>query len=45
MLAHPGKDDGVSSMSCDLRMFQTECDKLREMCFRQLEEKGNKDEA
>lgn len=36
LLSHTGMDDSVSSMSCDLRMFQTECDKLREICLRQL---------
>lgn len=45
LLAHTGKDDGVDSMSCDLMMFRRECDRLREICFRQLEKRNDKNEA
>ena len=45
LLAHTGKDDAVSSMSCDLMMFRRECDKLREICFQQLKKRNDKNEA
>jgi hypothetical protein len=38
LLSYTGQYDAVSSMSCDLMMFKKECDKLHEICFRQLDE-------
>lgn len=40
VLTYTGKDNAMSSLSCDLKMFRMECDKLCDMCFQQLE-KGN----